>query len=65
MSRILPLSIRKGHIDDGLYKRSASIYWQSKYEMYDGVIRFNNFFVNVKEKTLIGSAYGVDVDFQQ
>lgn len=49
--------------DDGLYIRNHQIHSEHRYVMCDEVIRFRNFYVNVKEKTIIGSNFDAEVEF--
>ena len=49
--------------DDGLHIRNQQIYSEHKYDVCDEVIRFRDFYVNVKEKTVIGSHFNTEVKF--
>lgn len=49
--------------DDGLHIRSQQIHSEHKYDVCDEVIRFRDFYVNVKEKTVIGSHFNAEVKF--
>ncbi len=48
---------------DGLHMRCQHLTLQDRYVVYDGVIRFRDFYVNVKEKKVIGASYDTDVEF--
>ena len=49
--------------DDGLHIRNQQIHSEHKYDVCDEVIRFREFYVNVKEKTVIGSHFNTEVEF--
>ena len=49
--------------DDGLHIRNQQIHSEHKYDVCDEVIRFRDFYVNVKEKTVIGSHFNTEVKF--
>lgn len=49
--------------EDGLYIRSQQIHSEHKYDVCDDVIRFNNFYVNVDEKVVIGSNLNAEITF--
>ena len=49
--------------DDGLHIRNQQIHSEHKYDVCDEVIRFRDFYVNVKEKTVIGSHFNTEVEF--
>ncbi len=51
--------------EDGLLMRHEHLPLQDRYVVCDGVIRFRDFYVNVKEKKVIGSDYDADVRFLQ
>ena len=49
--------------DDGLHIRNQQIHSEHKYDVCDEVIRFREFYVNEKEKTVIGSHFNTEVEF--
>lgn len=49
--------------EDGLQIRSQQVYSEHKYDVCDEVIRFRDFYVNVKEKMVIGSNFDAEVVF--
>ena len=49
--------------DDGLHIRNQQIHSEHKYDVCDEVIRFRDFYVNIKKKTVIGSHFNAEVEF--
>lgn len=49
--------------EDGLNIRKQQIHSEHRYDVCAEVIRFRNFYVNVKEKMVIGSNFNAEVEF--
>ena len=49
--------------DVGLLMRCQQIPSERRYDVCDEVIRFRDFYVNVKEKMVIGSDYDAGIEF--